>query len=104
MLTPVSNPDSPSTSSGNAISAGRSSPPGSLFVAVSAVDPVRDVDRVGARSGQPRRNDDGVQGEEDRDERYRDVHRFSEAQRNTPPSTSSSTTVMATACPERPPA
>ena len=55
-------------------------PPGLALRCGEGGHPVCDVDRMGRDLHQPRRNDDGVQGEEDGDERYRDVHRFGEAQ------------------------
>ena len=84
MLTPVSKPESPSTSSGNAMRAGEQRPAEIAAAAVRAATQSSTIDRIGRDLDQPRDNDHGVQGEEDGDERDRDVDRFGEAQQEHP--------------------
>ena len=80
MLTPVSKPDSPSTSSGNAMRAGSSRPPGPLPACGQGRQPVRDGHRVLGDLHQARGDHHGVESEKDRHERDRDVDGLGEAQ------------------------
>jgi hypothetical protein len=84
MLTPVSKPDSPSTSRGKAARAGPSTPPSPPATGGEPVGPGRQ--RAGVGEDFPDADDDDhrVERQEDDDERNGDDHRLGEAEQEHP--------------------